>query len=71
EALRRPGPVEGFLRAAEDAFAAAPGSLAACRVVAHLDPLVRGGDPRKVDVPAVLRQSDAFSAIARKALSLL
>jgi tetratricopeptide (TPR) repeat protein len=71
-ALRASGPVPGgFLKAAEDAFAAAPASLAASRVLAHLDPLVRGGDPRKVDAAAVLRQSDAFSAIARKALSTL
>jgi hypothetical protein len=71
-ALHKPGPApDGFLKAAEDAFGAAPASLAACRVLAHLDPLVRGGDPRKVDVAAVLRQSDAFSAIARKALSTL
>ena len=70
-ALRQPGPVEGFLKAAEDAFAAVPGSLAACRVIAHLDPLVRGSDPRKVDVAAVLVQSDAFATIARKALSIL
>jgi len=71
-ALHRPGPLpDNFLKAAEDAFGAAPSSLAACRVLAHLDPLVRGGDPRKVDVAAVLRQSDTFPAIARRALSTL
>ena len=71
-ALRKPGPLpDGFIKAAEDAFGAVPASLAACRVLAHLDPLVRGSDPRKVDAAAVLQQSDAFLAIARKGLSTL
>ncbi|WP_257458389.1 tetratricopeptide repeat protein [Archangium lipolyticum] len=68
EALARPGPVPGFDEAAVAAFRAVPASLAASRVVAHLSAEVRGGDPRTVDVGAVLRTSTAFREVALAAL---
>jgi hypothetical protein len=70
-ALRRPGKVEGFVKGAEESFAAVPASLAACRVIAQLDPLVRGSHPLKVDVATVLTQSEAFEGIAKRALQLV
>jgi hypothetical protein len=70
-ALSGPGPVEGLEAAAAAAFAAVPGSLAACRVLAHLSEEMRGGDPSAVDVSAVLKTSGAFRAIALQALLLV
>lgn len=55
---------------AAEAFAAAPTSLGAARVVALLDPTVLGDDPLTVDVPGVLKHSAAFRALAKKALAL-
>ncbi len=71
EALRRPGVVPGFDEAVRAAFRAAPSSLAASRVVALLDPSVRGGDPTRVDVAAVSKTSTAFRALALEALKQL
>jgi hypothetical protein len=71
QGLAKPGPVDGFDDAAALAFAANPSSLAASRVVAHLDPQVRGGNPEAVDVARVLVGSSAFRAVARRALELL
>ncbi|HZA13055.1 MAG TPA: hypothetical protein VE618_01105, partial [Myxococcaceae bacterium] len=70
-ALSRQGHVPALAEAALVAFDANPTSLAACRVLAHLDPSVRGGDPASVYIPAVLRGSDAFRAIAFRALELI
>lgn len=67
-ALSRPGPVPGFEQAAVAAFLALPSSLAAGRVLARLEPDVRGGDPTTVDVAAVLGSSDTFKALALAAL---
>ena len=53
------------------AFGSYPASLAFCRVLAQLDGAVRGGDPAKVDVGAVLKQSSAFTAVALAALESL
>jgi hypothetical protein len=69
--LARPGPLEGFEDAARDAFSAHPASLAASRVLAQLDPAVRGGDPLAVETAQVLKSSSAFKAIALRALELL
>ncbi|MFL5322427.1 MAG: flagellar hook-length control protein FliK, partial [Myxococcaceae bacterium] len=55
---------------AAEAFAAAPTSLGAARVVGMLDPQVAGDDPQIVDLTPVLKKSAAFRAIALKALSL-
>ncbi|MCC6334970.1 MAG: flagellar hook-length control protein FliK, partial [Myxococcales bacterium] len=71
EQLCRPGEVDGFEEAAAAAFTAYPASLAVGRVLARLDASVRGGDPRAVDEPAVLRQSAAFRAVALRALDQL
>ncbi len=46
------------------AFRAVPASLAAGRVLARLDPDMRGGDPSDVDEGAVLSASAAFRAVA-------
>ncbi len=70
-ALSQPADVPGLVQAAKNAFAAVPNSLAAARVLAQLDGSARGGDPAKVDVAAVLRESPAFKAIAGDALSIL
>src|SRR5918996_1636672 len=70
-ALSRQGHEPALAEAALAAFDANPTSLAACRVLAHLDPSVRGGDPASVYIPAVLRGSDAFRAIAFRALELI
>jgi hypothetical protein len=69
--LAQPGEVPGFEKAASAAFAAYPASLAAGRVLARLDASVRGGDPRAVDVVAVLKRSAAFRAVALRALEQL
>jgi hypothetical protein len=69
--LSRQGHEPALAEAALVAFDANPTSLAACRVLAHLDPSVRGGDPTSVYIPAVLRGSDAFRAIAFRALELI
>jgi hypothetical protein len=71
EALARPGLVPGFDEAAVAAFRAVPASLAASRVLAHLAPEVRGGDPATVDTGTVLRSSTAFRAVALAALELV
>jgi tetratricopeptide (TPR) repeat protein len=71
EALTGPGAVPGFEEAAVAAFRAMPASLAASRVLAHLAPGVRGGDPATVEVGAVLRTSPAFRAVALTALQLV
>jgi hypothetical protein len=70
-ALRELGPVEGFTDAAVRAFGSYPASLAFCRVLAQLDDSVRGSDPSKVDVGAVLRKSEAFRAVALSAVKTL
>ena len=70
-ALSSPGEVPGLVEAAKQAFAAVPASLAAARVLAQLDATVRGGNPARVDVSAVLRESAAFKAIATQALASL
>jgi hypothetical protein len=69
--LSRPGPVPALEQAAVDAFRAVPASLAAGRVLARLDPDVRGGDPSDVDVGAVLSASPIFRAVALAALELV
>lgn len=71
ERLRESGDVPGLEGAVGAAFDAYPASLAASRVVAHLDRDVRGGDPRAVDVTAVLRGSAVFRVMARRALGRL
>lgn len=70
-ALRTIGAVPHFADAAVRAFDAYPASLALARVLAHLDDTVRGGDPRRVDIAAVLRKSAAFRAVALAALESL
>jgi hypothetical protein len=70
-ALRRIGEVSGFTEAAVRAFQSYPASLAFLRVLAQLDTSVRGSDPAKVDVGAVLRQSPAFRAVALAAVESL
>jgi hypothetical protein len=70
-ALSRPGPVEGLEAAAVDAFRAVPASLAAGRVLARLDPDMRGGDPTDVDEGAVLAASPSFRAVALTVLELV
>ncbi|MFL5348692.1 MAG: flagellar hook-length control protein FliK [Hyalangium sp.] len=70
-ALARPGPVEGLVQAAVEAFRAVPASLAAGRVLAQLDPDVRGGDPAGVDTGAVLGASPVFRAVALTVLELV
>jgi hypothetical protein len=70
-ALATTDAIDGFTEAAAKAFAAVPSTGAALRVIALLDPSVRGSDPARVDLAAVLRQSDAFRAVARKALDLV
>jgi len=67
--LQGPGRVEGFDEAMKEAFRAAPASLAACRVVAHLDASVRGADPGSVDVARVLKTSPSFRVLAATALA--
>ncbi|TQF15354.1 flagellar hook-length control protein FliK [Myxococcus llanfairpwllgwyngyllgogerychwyrndrobwllllantysiliogogogochensis] len=62
--LSRPGEVPGFEAAAVAAFRAVPASLAAGRVLARLDAEVRGSDPARVDVGAVLGRGGAFRAVA-------
>jgi tetratricopeptide (TPR) repeat protein len=69
--LRGVGQPAGWNDAAVRAFAAYPASLAFLRVVAQLDDSVRGQDPARVDVGAVLRQSGAFRAVALAALDSL
>ncbi|MBZ4408850.1 flagellar hook-length control protein FliK [Myxococcus sp. XM-1-1-1] len=68
--LSRPGEVPGFDEAAVAAFRAVPSSLAAGRVLARLDAKVRGGDPARVDVGAVLAQGETFRAVALCVLDL-
>jgi tetratricopeptide (TPR) repeat protein len=70
-ALRGTEPVPGFDDAAVRAFRAYPASQAMARVLAQLDDGVRGGDPARVDVVAVLGRSSAFRAVALAALELL
>ncbi|MBL8949978.1 MAG: hypothetical protein JNK82_04320, partial [Myxococcaceae bacterium] len=69
--LRVPGDVEGLGEAAAAAFEAYPVSLAAGRVLAHLDARVRGGDPAAVRLNELLPESGAFEAVAKKALEIL
>jgi hypothetical protein len=69
--LEGTGDVTEFVPAARHAFGAYPASLAFCRVLAQLDPSVRGGDPALVDVATVLRGSAAFHAVALAALESL
>ena len=71
EGLRRPGPVEGLEEGAALAFDAAPSSLAAARVLARLDPALRGAEPGLGSELEVLRHSGAFLAVARRALERL
>jgi hypothetical protein len=70
-ALARPGPVEGLEEAAVVAFRAVPASLAAGRVLARLDPDMRGSDPTDVDEGAVLAANPAFRAVALTVLELV
>jgi tetratricopeptide (TPR) repeat protein len=70
-ALARPGPVPALEQAAVDAFRAVPASLAAGRVLARLDPDMRGADPSDVDEGAVLAASPIFRAVALAALELV
>jgi tetratricopeptide (TPR) repeat protein len=70
-ALARPGPAEGLEEAAVAAFRAVPASLAAGRVLARLDPDMRGGDPNDVDEGAVLSANPAFRAVALSVLELV
>ncbi len=69
--LQSTGAVEGFDEATLKAFRAAPASLAACRVVAHLDRSVRGSDPRAVNVARVLTTSPSFRVLTSVALARL
>lgn len=69
--LREPGDVEGLDEAATAAFEAYPVSLAASRVLAQLDPRVRGGDPATVRLNEVLPESSSFRAVAKKAIEIL
>jgi hypothetical protein len=69
--LARPGPVLALEQAAVAAFRAVPASLAAGRVLARLDPDMRGGDPSDVDEGAVLAASPIFRAVALAALELV
>lgn len=70
-ALARPGHVSALAEAASEAFKANPASLAAARVVAHLEGTVRGRDPSTWQVAAVLKNSEAFRAVAFAALALV
>ncbi|MBN1207744.1 MAG: flagellar hook-length control protein FliK [Myxococcaceae bacterium] len=70
-ALARPGPVPGLAEAAVAAFRAVPASLAAGRVLARLDPDMRGANPTQVDEAAVLAGSPVFRAVALTALELV
>jgi tetratricopeptide (TPR) repeat protein len=70
-ALAKPGPAEGLEEAAVAAFRAVPASLAAGRVLARLDPDMRGGDPNDVDEGAVLSANPAFRAVALTVLELV
>ncbi|HZH02296.1 MAG TPA: hypothetical protein VEY30_00850, partial [Myxococcaceae bacterium] len=67
--LRLPGEVADWEVAAVTAFAACPAPLAAARVLARLDPSVRGSDPRRYRWEEVLRASAAFRAVVRDAAS--
>jgi hypothetical protein len=69
--LQEPGDVEGFAEAAVSAFDAYPVSLAAGRVLAHLDARTRGSDPAAVQLNEVLPGSLAFKAVAVRALQRL
>ncbi|MFT3710585.1 MAG: flagellar hook-length control protein FliK [Archangium sp.] len=69
--LRGVGQPAGWNEAAVNAFAAYPASLAFLRVLAQLDDSVRGQDPARVDVGAVLKQSGAFRAVALAAIESL
>ncbi len=69
--LREPGEVEALEEAATAAFEAYPVSLAASRVLAQLDPRVRGGDPAAVRLNEVLPESASFRAVAKKAIEIL
>ena len=66
--LARPGPVPELEKAAVVAFRAMPSSLAAGRVLARLDPEVRGGDPAKMKVGRVLARGGPFRALALSVL---
>jgi tetratricopeptide (TPR) repeat protein len=68
--LREPGPVAPLAGAVAAALQAAPGTLAAARVVAALDPAVRGAAPGSWEVTTVLRNSELFPTLARAALEL-
>jgi hypothetical protein len=63
--------VEGLEQAAVEAFRAVPASLAAGRVLARLDPDMRGADPTDVDEGAVLASSPSFRAVALTVLELV
>lgn len=67
--LARPGEVSGLAEAAVVAFRAMPASLAAGRVLARLDPEVRGTDPAKVEVGLVLARGSLFRAVALSVLT--
>ena len=63
--------MEGFEQAAVAAFEAYPVSLAAGRVLAHLDARVRGADPTTIHLNEVLPGSAAFLKVAKKAIEIL
>ncbi|HET9449912.1 MAG TPA: flagellar hook-length control protein FliK, partial [Aggregicoccus sp.] len=69
--LCTPGEAPGLASAAVSAFQALPASLAAARVLAHLEPAVRGQDPGALEVGTVLRESAAFRAVALATLELV
>jgi hypothetical protein len=68
--LANPEPIEGFDQAVCFAFDALPSSLAASRVIAQLDPRVRGSNPAQVDVGQVLRTNSSFRTLAIHWLAL-
>jgi tetratricopeptide (TPR) repeat protein len=70
QALRVPGTIARLPEAAEAAFDAMPSTLAAAKVIAQVDARVRGAAPSGIDAPAVLRQSEAFLRVARRALEV-
>jgi hypothetical protein len=66
--LARPGPVEALQPAACEAFLAYPSSLGAARVLATLDPRVRGAEPTSAGIE-LLPTNAAFREVALCALA--
>lgn len=65
---RRPG---NWVLAARLAFDAYPSSLSACRVLGHLEEQLAGDIPDGPELSQALAKSDAFAAIATRALERL